>query len=59
MRVLKMKFADWSWPALDINDDLNDGRSEEYDAEIYYGIHATNWLTIRPNVQYVPSCWCI
>ena len=38
---------------ININDDLNDGRSEEYDAEIYYGIHATNWLTIRPNVQYV------
>ena len=38
---------------ISINDDLNDGRSEEYDAEIYYGIHATNWLTIRPNVQYV------
>ena len=50
---------------ININDDVNaanitnnnvDARglqNEEYDAEIYYGIHATNWLTIRPNVQYV------
>ena len=50
---------------ISINDDVNDARitsntvdarglqSEEYDAEIYYGFHATNWLTIRPNVQYV------
>ncbi|MFH7804839.1 carbohydrate porin [Acinetobacter sp. BSP-53] len=28
-------------------------QSEEYDTEIYYGIHATNWLTIRPNIQYI------
>jgi porin len=26
---------------------------EEYNTELYYGIHATNWLTIRPNIQYV------
>lgn len=26
---------------------------DEYDTELYYGIHATNWLTIRPNLQYV------
>ena len=38
---------------INLNDDLNDGRSEEYDAEVYYGLHATNWLTIRPNVQYI------
>lgn len=38
---------------INMNNDLNDGRSEEYDAEIYYGIHAANWLTIRPNVQYI------
>ncbi|MCF9033283.1 carbohydrate porin [Acinetobacter nectaris] len=25
----------------------------EYDAELYYGLHPTNWLTVRPNVQYV------
>ncbi|WP_420713722.1 carbohydrate porin [Acinetobacter sp. MD2(2019)] len=25
----------------------------EYNSEIYYGISATNWLTVRPNVQYV------
>ena len=40
---------------ININDDV-DARglqSEEYDAEIYYGIHAANWLTIRPNIQYI------
>lgn len=40
-----------------INDDWNDVQAKEYDSEynteLYYGIHATNWLTIRPNVQYV------
>jgi len=25
----------------------------EYNAEIYYGFHVTNWLTVRPNLQYV------
>ncbi|MBD1550958.1 porin [Pseudomonas sp. C2L12B] len=25
----------------------------EYDAEIYYGVHVTNWLTVRPNLQYI------
>lgn len=25
----------------------------EINAELYYGIHATNWLTIRPNLQYI------
>lgn len=38
---------------INMNDDLNDQRSEEIDAEIYYGLHVTNWLTIRPNVQYI------
>ena len=50
---------------ISMNDDVNDAnrvnntvdarglQSEEYDAEIYYGIHATNWLTVRPNIQYV------
>ena len=28
-------------------------QGNEYDAELYYGIHATHWLVIRPNVQYV------
>ncbi|OTG73160.1 carbohydrate porin [Acinetobacter sp. ANC 4218] len=48
-----------------INDDVNDAnihnnsvdagglQNEEYDTEIYYAIHATNWLTIRPNIQYI------
>lgn len=31
------------------------GYTSEYDAEIYYGIHATNWLTVRPNIQYVKN----
>lgn len=30
-----------------------DQQNEEYDAEIYYGLHANNWLTIRPNIQYI------
>ncbi|MEG2267945.1 MAG: carbohydrate porin [Acinetobacter sp.] len=42
---------------ISINDDVNDmqivQQDEEYNAEIYYGVHATNWLTIRPNIQYV------
>ena len=50
---------------ININDDVNEAniannnvdvrglQNEEYNAEIYYGIHATNWLTIRPNVQYI------
>ncbi|KAF1052949.1 MAG: Porin B [Stenotrophomonas maltophilia] len=25
----------------------------EYDAELYYGVHLTNWLTVRPNLQYI------
>lgn len=25
----------------------------EYNAELYYGIHVANWLTVRPNLQYV------
>ena len=25
----------------------------EYNAEIYYGFHVTNWLTVRPNLQYI------
>lgn len=27
----------------------------EYDAELYYGVHVTNWLTVRPNIQYIKS----
>lgn len=25
----------------------------EYDIELNYGVHVTDWLTVRPNVQYV------
>lgn len=35
------------------NDKNNPLLDEEYNTELYYGIHATNWLTIRPNIQYV------
>lgn len=28
-------------------------QSTEYNSEIYYGVHVSDWLTIRPNVQYV------
>ncbi|PNY72322.1 hypothetical protein C1751_23125 [Pseudomonas fluorescens] len=28
-------------------------QSTEYNSEIYYGIHVTDWLTVRPNVQYI------
>jgi porin len=42
---------------ISINNDVNDTQirqqDEEYNTEIYYGVHATNWLTIRPNVQYI------
>ncbi len=38
---------------INMNDDVIGDRHHEIDAEIYYGLHATPWLTIRPNVQYV------
>jgi porin len=25
----------------------------EYNAEIYYGVHVANWLTVRPNLQFI------
>lgn len=28
-------------------------QTSEYMAEIYYGVKATNWLTLRPNIQYL------
>ncbi|WP_421555069.1 carbohydrate porin [Pseudomonas kitaguniensis] len=28
-------------------------RSTEYNYEVNYGFHVTNWLTVRPNLQYV------
>ena len=27
--------------------------NSEYAAEIDYGVHATGWLTLRPNLQYI------
>lgn len=42
---------------ISINDDVNNietrQQNEEYNTEIYYGVHATNWLTVRPNIQYI------
>ncbi|MCT8090381.1 carbohydrate porin [Acinetobacter sp. C_4_1] len=50
---------------ININDKVNDAnirnnsvdarglQGEEYNSEIYYGMHAANWLTIRPNIQYI------
>ncbi|WP_407315178.1 carbohydrate porin [Pseudomonas sp. nanlin1] len=28
-------------------------QNTEYNAEVYYGFHVTNWLTVRPNLQYI------
>lgn len=28
-------------------------QDKEYTAELYYGVQATRWLTIRPNLQYI------
>ncbi|KWU50776.1 carbohydrate porin [Pseudomonas palleroniana] len=28
-------------------------RNTEYNVELNYGFHVTNWLTVRPNLQYV------
>ena len=38
----------------DYNDPLYSPlRTTEYNYEINYGFHVTNWLTVRPNVQYI------
>lgn len=29
------------------------GYNNEYNVEFYYGAHVANWLTVRPNIQYV------
>ena len=39
-------------------DDYNDPafvpvQDTEYSAELYYGIHLADWLTVRPNLQYI------
>jgi porin len=28
-------------------------QSSEYPVEFYYSINATNWITLRPNIQYI------
>jgi len=37
------------------NPAFNPLRRTEYNAELYYGYKATNWLTLRPNLQYIKS----
>ncbi|EPJ96360.1 porin B [Pseudomonas psychrophila] len=38
----------------DYNDPLYSPlRTTEYNYEINYGFHVTNWLTVRPNLQYI------
>ncbi|MFC2996381.1 carbohydrate porin [Acinetobacter sichuanensis] len=32
-----------------------EGFSNEYNSELYYGIHLTDWFTLRPNVQYIKN----
>ena len=27
----------------------------EYNYEVYYNVHVTNWLQLRPNLQYVSA----
>ncbi|WP_339473153.1 carbohydrate porin [Pseudomonas sp. RL_5y_Pfl2_69] len=40
--------------ATDYNDPLYSPlRSTEYNYELNYGFHVTNWLTVRPNLQYI------
>jgi porin len=40
-----------------LSDQLASGAVErahtEYAAELYYGLHATRWLIVRPNLQYI------
>lgn len=39
---------------VDYNDaDYLPPQHTEYSAELYYGVHVTNWLTVRPNLQYI------
>ncbi|MNC79625.1 Porin B precursor [compost metagenome] len=28
-------------------------QTDEYSSELYYGVKVTNWLTVRPNLQYI------
>ncbi|MGH8463647.1 MAG: carbohydrate porin, partial [Pseudomonas sp.] len=38
----------------DYNDSLfRPIQDTEYSAELYYGIHLADWLTVRPNLQYI------
>lgn len=30
-------------------------RNTEYNVELNYGFHVTNWLTVRPNLQYIKN----
>ncbi|WP_110972499.1 carbohydrate porin [Pseudomonas huaxiensis] len=33
--------------------DFRPVQDTEYSAELYYGIHLADWLTVRPNLQYI------
>lgn len=33
--------------------DFQPEQDEEYNAELHYGIHFTDWITVRPNLQYI------
>ncbi|WP_028633272.1 carbohydrate porin [Pseudomonas parafulva] len=43
--------------AAGVDDYANPGflpvQDTEYSAELYYGIHLADWLTVRPNLQYI------
>ncbi|GAA5004683.1 carbohydrate porin [Acinetobacter puyangensis] len=38
-----------------VDSDLAPELDDELNAELYYGVQATNWLKIRPNLQYVKN----
>jgi len=38
----------------DYNDSIfQPEQDKEYNAELHYGFHLTDWITIRPNLQYI------
>ncbi len=43
-------FTDYSEAGL-----RNQLRNTEYNVELNYGIHVTNWLTVCPNLQYIAN----
>ena len=51
------KNAEWHNRTLAVSDYNNAAylpiQDTEYSAELYYGVHMTNWLVLRPNLQYI------